>query len=159
MFFCPGSINNSVQYTIVVNTSPGSKAAEAKSNMVGSHVLLVFLWQARTASTSFQVFNFGTADNLGTDEPEPIGSPDYLLWNSSSLPDGPFPSQFTLCFNMFYSALDYWSANQKTLLRIYQAENKDHFWMRVNHAPPRGTMIMNRANLWSGGLGDFRSEL
>ena len=105
-----------------------------------------------------QVYHFGTPDKLGTDQPEPDGSPDFLLWSSETLPDGPFPSQFTLCFNMFYTALDYWSANQKTLLRIYQVENKDHFWMRVNHSPPRGTMIMNRANLWSGGLGDFRLD-
>ena len=107
---------------------------------------------------SSQVYRFGTPDNLGTDQHEPDGSPDFLLWRSENLPDGPFPSQFTLCFSMFYTALDYWSANQKTLLRIYQVENSEHFWMRVNHSPPRGTMIMNRANLWSGGLGDFRSD-
>ena len=108
---------------------------------------------------STQVYRFGTPDNLGTDQHEPDGSPDFLLWRSENLPDGPFPSQFTLCFSMFYTALDYWSANQKTLLRIFQVENSDHFWMRVNHSPPRGTMIMNRANLWSGGLGDFRSDM
>ena len=125
--------------------------------MLAAGVIILFLKQASQSSASFKVF--GPADNLGTDEPEPVGSPDYLLWNSTNLPAGPFPSQFTVCFNMFYTALDYWSANQKTLLRIYQAENTEHFWMRVNHAPPRGTMIMNRANLWSGGLGDFRSEL
>ena len=102
------------------------------------------------------MITFGTEENLGTDEPEPLGSPDYLLWTSSNLPMGKFPKQFPLCFNMFYKSLDYWSANQKTLMRIYSSANKDHFWMRVNHSPPRGTMIMNRGSLWSGGLGDFR---
>ena len=143
---------------IIVNTEPG-KLQKAKATVTVNMLGLVLLLQAWTVVRGAQVFNFGTADNLGTDEPEPEGSPDYLLWNSTSLPDGSFPSKFSLCFSMFYTALDYRSANQKTLLRIYQAENKDHFWMRVNHAPPRGTMIMNRANLWSGGLGDFRSDI
>ena len=118
--------------------------------------LVLFILVSVSKGGIFHVFNFRTDNNLGTDKPEPEGSPDYLLWKSSNLPTGPFPSKFTLCFNIFYNTLDYWSANQKTLLRIYSSDDDDHYWMRVNHSPPRGTMIMNRGSLWSGGLGDFR---
>ena len=105
--------------------------------------------------SSFLVYQFGTPDKLGNDGPEPIGSEDYLLWDKDSLPSGEFPKQFSVCFNMRYKTMDYWSSGQKTILRIFQ-ENVDHFWVRVNHSPPRGTMIVNRGTLWSGGLGTFR---
>ena len=126
--------------------------------LITTQYILVILEAPVVLIRGTQVFKFGTSDNLGTDQPEPGGSPDFLLWSSDNLPGGPFPTQFTLCFNMFYTALDYWSANQKTIIRIYQVENKDHFWVRINHSPPRGTMIMNRGTLWSGGLGNFRSN-
>ena len=37
-------------------------------------------------------------------------------------------------------------------------DDLDHFWLRVNHSPDRGTLILNRGNLWSGGLGDYRFQ-
>jgi hypothetical protein len=107
--------------------------------------------------SSFTVYQFGTPDLLGSDGPEPEGSEDYLLWEKDSLPAGEFPKQFSVCFNMKYKTMDYWSAAQKTILRIFQ-ESVDHFWVRVNHSPPRGTMIVNRGTLWSGGLGSYRYE-
>ena len=94
---------------------------------------------------------------LGSDGPEPEGSEDYLLWEKDSLPAGEFSKQFSVCFNMKYKTMDYWSVAQKTILRIFQ-ESVDHFWVRVNHFPPRGTMIVNRGTLWSGGLGSYRYE-
>ena len=65
--------------------------------------------------------------------------------------------QVSLCFNKRYLSLDSWSSGQKTILRIFQVKNKtfwstcswiqedeEHFWLRINHSPPRGTMILNR---------------
>ena len=105
--------------------------------------------------SSFDVYHFGTVDKLGTDEPEPEGSTDYILWDKDTLPVGEFPKQFSICFNMKYQTMDYWSSGQKTILRIFQ-ENFEDFWIRVNHSPPRGTMIINSGTLWSGGLGSYR---
>lgn len=67
--------------------------------------------------------------------------------------------QVTLCFSKRYLTLDTWSSGQKTMLRIFQVitlagyshscpqEGDDHFWLRMNHSPPRGTMILNRWHL------------
>ena len=105
--------------------------------------------------TSFQVFQFGTNNKLGTDGPEPEGGEDYIEWDSQDFPEGDFPSEFSVCFNMKYQTMDYWSTGQKTILRIFQ-ENMENFWLRVNNSPPRGTMILNSGTLWSGGLGSYR---
>ena len=104
---------------------------------------------------SFLVYRFGTEDRLGTSYPEPEGSKDYLLWEGGNLAAGSFPTQFSVCFNMKYLTLDYWSGSQKTILRLFN-ESLGHYWLRVNHSPPRGTMILNRKQLWSGGLGEYR---
>ena len=111
--------------------------------------------QGSNFPSSFTVFEFGTPEKLGNDRPEPHGSEDFLLWDKDSLPAGKFPQMFSVCFNMKYKTMDYWSAAQKTILRIFQ-EEVEHFWIRVNHSPPRGTMTINRGGLWSGGLGDFK---
>ena len=107
------------------------------------------------APSSFQVFRFGSPDKLGSVDPGPEGSNDYILWGKDALPVGQFPLQFSLCFNMRYLTMDYWSAEQKTILRTFQ-ENVENFWIRVNHSPPRGTLTLNSGTLWSGGLGSFR---
>ena len=105
--------------------------------------------------SSFEVFRFGSPDKLGSVDVGPEGSKDYLEWDKDALPVGEFPTQFSLCFNMRYLTMDYWSAEQKTILRIFP-EDVEEFWIRVNHSPPRGTLIINSGTLWSGGLGSFR---
>ena len=105
--------------------------------------------------SSFTGFRFGSPDKIGQFSPEPDGSKDYIMWDEDALPLGPFPRQVSVCFNMRYLTMDYWSSGQKTILRIFQAKEKP-FWLRITHAPPRGTMILNSGNLYSGGLGDFR---
>ena len=112
-----------------------------------------------------QVYRFGRADltGSGVGEEEPEGGGDYLEWGPQP---GSFPRQATycqstssvqvsLCFNKRYLSLDHWGNVQKTILRIFQT-GEEHFWLRVNHSPPRGTIILNRGPLWSGGLGDYR---
>ena len=116
---------------------------------------LLLTSQCSCMPSSFDVYNFGTEDKIGTDEPEPEGSRDFILWDKDALPVGEFPKQFSICFNMRYQTMDYWSSGQKTILRIFQ-ENVEIFWIRVNHSPPRGTMIINSGTLWSGGLGNYR---
>ena len=76
----------------------------------------------------------------------------------------PLPRKLTLCFSMFYLAMDYWNRNQKTILKIY-GENDDPssttFFLRINNSPPRGTMILHSGSgveKWSGGLGDYKYE-
>ena len=108
--------------------------------------------------SSFLVYQFETPNKLGIDGLEPVGGEDYLLWEQDDFPDGDFPKQFSVCFNMKYQTMDYWSSGQKTILRIFQ-ENMEHFWIRVNNSPPRGTMILNSGTLWSGGLGSYRCKL
>ena len=119
--------------------------------------LLLIFWTPllKCAPSSFLVHKFGTDDKLGTDYPEAEGSLDYLLWEKENLPEGEFSKEFSLCFSMKYLTLDYWSTGQKTIFRIFQGGVK-HYWIRINHSPPRGTLILNRGSLWSGGLGSFR---
>ena len=107
------------------------------------------------ANPPLQVFKFGSNEKLGTDGPEPEGGQDYILWENKDLPEGPFPTEFSVCFNMKYETMDYWSTGQKTILRIFQ-DSMETFWLRVNNSPPRGTMILNSGTLWSGGLGSYR---
>ena len=125
------------------------------------NIIIIFsMWLVQSTAgipTSFSVLRFGTPNKLGSISPEPEGSRDYILWDQSDLPEGPFPKQFSVCFNMQYLTMDYWSAEQKTILRIFQS-NVTSFWLRINHSPPRGTMILNSGTLWSGGLGDFRKD-
>ena len=57
------------------------------------------------ANPSLQVFQFGSNDKLGTDGPEPEGGQDYILWENKDLPEGPFPTEFSVCFNMKYETM------------------------------------------------------
>jgi hypothetical protein len=130
-------------------------------NLKSELMLLLFLYIisfCHCVPSSFLVYQFGTPSKLGTDGPEPVGGEDYLLWERDTFPEGDFPKQFSVCFNINYQTMDYWSSGQKTILRIFQ-ENVENFWIRVNNSPPRGTMILNSGTLWSGGLGSYRYNL
>ena len=96
----------------------------------------------------FTVLRFGSSDKLGS-------IMNFIQWDGDLLPSGAFPREFTLCFNMRYQTMDYWSPEQKTILRIFGNQGDD-FWLRINHSPPRGTIILNSGTLWSGGLGAYR---
>ena len=141
--------NNHVKKSFMYSTSKMKLQVKIK-------VFLTLLRLSHCGDTpSLQVFHFGSNDKLGTDGPEPEGGQDYILWESKDLPEGAFPSEFSVCFNMKYETMDYWSTGQKTILRIFKDGMKT-FWLRVNNSPPRGTMILNSGTLWSGGLGSYR---
>ena len=112
-------------------------------NMEIVHFLILFYSSPLTLvhcdPPYLKIYQFGSSDKLGTDGPEPEGGQDYILWENKDLPPD-FPAEFSVCFNMKYETLDYWSTGQKTILRIFQ-EGSETFWLRVNNSPPRGTMI------------------
>ena len=98
--------------------------------------LLLLFPLSECAPSSFLVHQFVDDDKLDNDYPEPEGSKDHIMWEKKSMPEKVFPKQFSLCFNMKYLTMDYWSESQKTILRIYQ-EGVNHYCIRVNHAPSR----------------------
>ena len=97
--------------------------------------LLLLFPLSECAPSSFLVHQFVDDDKLDNDYPEPEGSKDHIMWEKESMPEKIYPKQFSLCFNMKYLTMDYWSESQKTILRIYQ-KGVDHYRIRVNHAPP-----------------------
>ena len=127
--------------------------------------LLISFFALYRGGKELKIFRFGDENQLGTGSDEDINAEDYLLIQPEKAIGNPLPKQFSLCFNMFYTALDYWNKNQKTILRINgenDTSSSTSFFMKINNSPPRGTMILvtgpEYESKWSGGLGDYRYE-
>ena len=84
---------------------------------------------------TFKIFRFGDDNLLGTGSDEDSNGEDYLIIQPVKAVGRPLPKRFSLCFNMFYLAMDYWNKNQKTILRI-NGENDNSsstdFFMKIN---------------------------
>jgi hypothetical protein len=104
--------------------------------------------------------------------PEPVNETMASLFQyltPDPLPDVPFPkNQYTLCWNMNVRVFGH---SQTIIMRLFHNENNEwssaeggvngDYWVQLNFAPNRGTLIMTASmlsdktknNIWSGGLG------
>ena len=110
----------------------------------------------------FKIYRLGDENNLGTgSDVAAVNAEDFVLVKPKSAIDKPLPRKLSVCFNMFYIAMDYWSRNPKTILRIF-GENDDPFstsyFLRVISSAPSGKIALNSGALRSGEFGDFRYE-
>ena len=140
---------------------------------------------------NLDIYEFGSRDHSHgglhwqdtTRHPKPYQEPTnetiaslFQYLTPTSLPDQPFPvNQFTICWNMNVRV---WSPfHQTTLMRLFHDENVEwsstgsapnngDYWMQLNFAPNRGTLIMtasmrtdkSKSNIWSGGLGNYTTD-
>ena len=87
-----------------------------------------------------------------------------------TMPSDPFPmNQYTLCWNINVRVFGW---HQTIIMRLFHNENEwssaegnhnGEYWVELNFAPNRGTLIMNanmvsdksKSNIWSGGMGNY----
>ena len=55
----------------------------------------------------FKIFRFGDENQLGTGSDEDVNAEDYLIMQPEKAVGRPLPKRFSICFNMFYLAMDY----------------------------------------------------
>ena len=151
--------------SIILQTLAEAVVRNKMKKLFSLHIVLLASISGKCGGNeeNFKIFRFGDENLLGTGSDKEINAADYVRVLPERALDKPLPRQLSMCFHMFYLAMDTLNRNQKTILRIY-GENDDpssnSFFMRINNAPPRGTLILNSGPdygmKWSGGLGDYR---